>query len=71
MSFQTYQAYVVTYKDIANVLSEHWQSSDGHPCPAYTRHFWQEYERRKREEPLPPLPAKARRRYLDAGSGKL
>jgi len=60
MSFQAYQSYLTTYKDIANVLREHWQSADGHPCPAYTRRFWQEYERRKREEQLPPLPAKAR-----------
>ena len=62
MSFHAYQSYVTTYKDIANVLREHWQSADGHPCPAYTRHFWQEYERRKREEQvIPPLPARQAR----------
>jgi hypothetical protein len=61
MSFEAYQSYVTTYKDIAEVLREHWQSTDGHPCPEFTRHFWQEYEQRKREELLPPLPAKVSR----------
>jgi len=62
MSFEAYQSYVTTYKDIAEVLRAHWQSTDGHPCPAFTRHFWQEYEQRKREELLPPLPVKRRPR---------
>jgi len=61
MSFNAYQSYVTAYKDIAEVLREHWQSTDGHPCPAFTRHFWQEYEQRRREEQLPPLPVRVRR----------
>jgi len=67
MSFQAYQRYVTTYKDIANVLREHWQSPGGHPCPAYTRHFWRDYQLRKEEQLTQPRqePVRARRTEVE------
>jgi DNA-directed RNA polymerase subunit RPC12/RpoP len=50
MSFDTYQRYLVEYREIANEIRRQWQRSDGHPCPSYTHRFWQEYEAKKRKD---------------------
>ncbi|MEM1697924.1 MAG: hypothetical protein QXG48_04650 [Thermofilaceae archaeon] len=49
MTFNQYQAYLERYRDIAPILREHWTSEGGHPCTAYTRVFWESYQRKRRE----------------------
>lgn len=58
MTFNQYQVYLERYRDISPILREHWSSTDGHPCTAYTKKFWEDYHSKRREE-IPYLKQKA------------
>ncbi|UNQ73585.1 hypothetical protein [Infirmifilum sp. NZ] len=45
MTFSAYQLYIKEYRDIADVIKEHWRSERGHPCIKYTAIFWKTYHK--------------------------
>lgn len=46
MTLGSYQRLYREYPDLRTFLEEQWRSSDGHPCPQFTRYFWKRYNER-------------------------